>query len=256
MVGGIPCFSRYSWMIIRNCSCSASRLSPRAVGSSLEDLFELVYPRFSGLVSPPCPAKLLELVGQFTARIRVNAFRRGEHHLHLGEAAVAAEVGIAAIADVDDVLAGDLRNRAGPLASVRLLLAIGLGRLLRLAASGCVRSLPRTPSVFSSAASVTGRQDAWRRWGFPRRISVCVVPCRPHLPEAKRVSYSPGRGRCQSVRSRFPNTTLGPASQQACLLTCHQSDGLRNRRYCRASGFHFQKHSALNQKWLSIPLIC
>jgi hypothetical protein len=30
---GIPCFWRYSWMINRNCSCSASRLSPRAVGS-------------------------------------------------------------------------------------------------------------------------------------------------------------------------------------------------------------------------------
>ena len=45
-----------------------------------------------------------------TARVRVNTFRCGEHHLHLGEAAVAAEVGIAAIADVDAVLAGDLRD--------------------------------------------------------------------------------------------------------------------------------------------------
>ena len=97
---------------------------------------ELVYPRFSGLFAPPCPAKLLELVGQFPAWVRVNAFRRGERHLHLGEAAVAAEVGIAAIADVDDVLAGDLRQRAGPLASARLLLAIGLGWLLRLAGLG------------------------------------------------------------------------------------------------------------------------
>src|SRR5258708_5061799 len=68
---------------------------------------ELVYPRFPGLVRPPCPALLLELVGQFTAWVRVNAFRRGEHHLHLGEASVAAEVGIAAVADVDYVLAGD-----------------------------------------------------------------------------------------------------------------------------------------------------
>ena len=179
MVGGIPCFSRYSWMIIRNCSCSASRLSPRAVGSSVGGLFELVCPRFPGLFPPPCPAKLLELVGQFTARIGVNAFRRGEHHLHLGEAAVAAEVGIAAIADVDDVLAGDLRQRAGPLASARLLLAIGLGWLLGSGSDCAVAS----PPVFSSAASITGRQDAWRQWGFPRRISVCVVPCRPHLLE-------------------------------------------------------------------------
>ena len=96
-------------------------------GIILGGFFELVYPRFPGLFRPPCPAKLLELVGQFTARIGVNAFRRGERHLHLGEAAVAAEVGIAAIADVDDVLAGDLRHRAGPLASARLLRFTGLG---------------------------------------------------------------------------------------------------------------------------------
>src|SRR5262249_55278976 len=71
--------------------------------------FELECPRFPRLFPPPCPAQLLKLVGQLTARIRINAFRRGEHYLNLGEAAVAAEVGITAIADVDDVLAGDLR---------------------------------------------------------------------------------------------------------------------------------------------------
>ena len=96
-------------------------------------LFERVYPGLARSMGPPGPALLLELVGQLTARIGVNAFRRGERHLHLGETAVAAEMGIAAIADVDDVLAGDLRQRAGPLASARLFMAIGLGRLRRLA---------------------------------------------------------------------------------------------------------------------------
>ena len=95
---------------------------------------ESVYPRFSWFSLSPYPAKLLELVSQFPARIGVNTFRRGKHHLHLGEPAVAAEVGIAAIADVDDILAGDLRNRAGPPARVGLLLTISLRRLRRIAA--------------------------------------------------------------------------------------------------------------------------
>jgi len=96
----------------------------------------LEYPRFSGVFSPPCPAQLLELVGQFRAWVRGNAFRGGERHLDLGEAAVTAEVGMAAIADVNAVFAGDLRQRAGPLASARLFLAVGLGWLIRLAGLG------------------------------------------------------------------------------------------------------------------------
>jgi hypothetical protein len=76
---------------------------------------------------PACPAKLQELVCQLAAWVRVNACRRGKGHLHLGQAAVAAEVGIAAITQGEDVLAGDLPQHADPPAAPTLLLGIGSG---------------------------------------------------------------------------------------------------------------------------------
>jgi hypothetical protein len=60
---------------------------------------------------------------------------------HFSGGTGAAEVGVAALADAEDVLAGDLRNRAGPQASVRLPLAIGLGWLPRLAGNGFLNGL-------------------------------------------------------------------------------------------------------------------
>jgi hypothetical protein len=166
-------------------------------GIVLRGFVELVRPGLARLMGLPCPAKFLELAGQFPAWIRVNALRRGEHHLHLGETAIPAEMSIAAVADRDGVLAGDLRQRTAPPAPVRFFLAIDPGRLAGPArrAVGASRSprflkcpVSHRPTVCLASGGISS-QDCCLR---------CAI--RPHLPEGKRASYSPGGGRCQSVR--------------------------------------------------------